>query len=265
MRFSWLVLCLFLLGCNKKSDFTNIQIIGHAGMGLDMPNSMYHDNSKEAIEYALSINGCNGVEVDVQMSKDGQLWLYHDPTLETQTNATGCIYDKTSDELEQIKYSSFHFEKLAKLKQLNADLLIGKTLYLDMRNFESCNNTILSTNLILNAVNQIEFLQNSAIEVVVISADVNFLKQLHLAGYNVALEISDPATFESYLAQFPEIKEVIFKSKSISKERLTTIQEMGINVTLFEMRSASGIRNALKKLPNSIITDDLRESIIEVY
>jgi glycerophosphoryl diester phosphodiesterase len=265
MRCSFFAILFFLFGCGKKTDFSQIKVIGHAGMGLEMTNSMFHDNSKEAIEYALSINGCNGVEVDVQISKDGQLWLYHDPKLETQTNSTGCIYDKNSSELEQINYSSWYHEKLSKLNDLDPNLLLGKTLYLDIRNFEFCSNSIISTDKILNALNQVGFLKNSEIEVIVVSHQLSFLQDLHLAGYHVALEMSDPATFDGNHAQFTDLKEVIVKNKSISKEKVVYIQSTGVKVTLFEMRSASGTRKALNKFPNSIITDDLRESIIEVY
>jgi len=265
MRFSSIFFLMLAISCNKKSDYVNIQIIGHAGMGLDIPTSMYHDNSKEAIEYALSMNGCNGVEVDVQISKDGQLWLYHDPVLDSQTNTSGCIFYKTSDELSHIQYSSWHHEKLTQLNDLNPILLLGKTLYLDLRNFESCNNTFIETSLLVNALNQVQYLKNNEIEVIVISSDINFLKLVQLAGYNTALEMNDPNNIASVYTQFPELKEVIVKNQSISKDKVVSIQKMGIKVTLFEMRSASGIRKALNKFPHSIITDDLRESIIEVY
>ena len=51
MRLINTILAIVLLfSCNKKENYSSIQVIGHAGMGLAMPNSMYHDNSKEAIE-----------------------------------------------------------------------------------------------------------------------------------------------------------------------------------------------------------------------
>ena len=95
-----------------------MKLLGHAGMGLSIENSFYHDNSLESIELALSINGCDGLEVDVQMSLDNSLWLYHDPNLETQTNLNGCISCKTDKELENGRYKTLHKEKLIKLMKL---------------------------------------------------------------------------------------------------------------------------------------------------
>jgi hypothetical protein len=60
------------------------------------------------------------------------------------------------------------------------------------------------------------------------------------------------------------VKEIIVKNKNCTKDQVTQYQMEGIRVTIFEMRSAVGIRKALKKMPNSIITDDVREAIIEV-
>ena len=54
------------------------------------------------------------------------------------------------------------------------------------------------------------------------------------------------------------------KNKNVSADQIANYQSAGLKVTVFEMRSASGIRKALKKNPNAIITDDIREAIIEV-
>ena len=53
--------------------------------------------------------------------------------------------------------------------------------------------------------------------------------------------------------------------QAIEKNEVELIQSLGKQVVIFEMRSAVGIRKALRKNPNTIITDDLREALIEVY
>lgn len=256
---------VILFSCTKKDNYSSIKLIGHAGMGLAMPNSMYHDNSKEAIEYALKMKGCDGVEVDVQFSKDGDLWLYHDPNLNSETNSSGCISELNSLELSSVKYKSFHNEKLVKLKDLDSNLLSGKTLYLDVRKVDFCTNTEISTQELVDALNGISFLRNSEINVVVVSNNLPFLNLVNIAGYRVALEINDGFDFFSIQPSNLFIKELIVKNKNITSEQILTYQSAGISVTIFEMRSASGIRKALKKNPDSIITDDLREAIIEIY
>ena len=255
---------VILFSCTKKDNYSSIQLIGHAGMGLAMTNSMYHDNSKEAIEYALTMKGCDGVEVDVQLSSDGDLWLYHDPNLDSETNSSGCISEMNSIQLSSVKYKSFHNEKLIKLKDLDSNLLRGKTLYLDIRKVNFCTNSEISTQALIDALNTISFLKNPEINLVVVSNNPTFLATLNINGFKVAYEISDGFDFLSQQPIYPFIKELIVKNKNISSEQISAYQSSGIEVIIFEMRSASGIRKALKKNPNSIMTDDLREAIIEV-
>ena len=258
-----LIGCLFF-ACAKKDEFSSIRIIGHAGMGLAMPNSMYHDNSKEAIEYALVMKGCNGVEVDIQLSQDGDLWLYHDPKLDSETNASGCISEMTSMQLNSVKYKSLHNEKLSKLLDLDSNLLIGKTLYLDIRKVNFCTNTEINSQVLIDALNDVSFLKNPEIKVVVVSNSLIFLASLNFNGYQVAYEINDDFDFLTIQPANSFIEELIVKNKNISAEQISNYQSAGIAITIFEMRSTSGIRKALRKNPNTIITDDLREAIIEV-
>jgi hypothetical protein len=43
------------------------------------------------------------------------------------------------------------------------------------------------------------------------------------------------------------------------------LQAAGKKVIIFEVRSPKGIKSALKKHPNYLVTDDLRATIIEKY
>jgi glycerophosphoryl diester phosphodiesterase len=259
-----LFILLVVSACRKKEDFSYIQVIGHAGMGLEMPNSMYHDNSKEAIEYALQMRGCDGVEVDVQLSEDGDLWLYHDTNLDSQTNTSGCISELGFSELNAVKYTSLHHEKLIRLKDLDSSFLIGKTLYLDIRKINFCTNTEINSQSILESLNAISFVKNPQIKVIVLSNNLVFLNAAHDIGFQVAFEINENLNFLDMQSTYSFVKEIVVKNKHITLDQVVNYQAAGIKVTIFEMRSAVGIRKALRKKPNSILTDDLREALIEV-
>jgi len=255
----------FLFSCSKKEDYSSIQVIGHAGMGLAMSNSMYHDNSKESVEYALKMRGCDGVEIDIQLSSDGEFWLYHDQDLNTETNFTGCISEMSFQDLNNVKYNSWYHEKLCRLKDIDSSLLVGKTLYLDIRTVNFCKNMEVLSQSLLDALNSISFLHNSGINTVVVSNNHYFLSFLSDNGYNVALEIDVDFDFLNFQLLNSSITEFIVKNNNITSSQISFYKSNGIDVTIFEMRSASGIRKALKKNPKAIMTDDLREAIIEVY
>ena len=43
------------------------------------------------------------VEIDLYLSKDGELFSFHDKTLDRMTGESGYIYDKTAAELKSLK------------------------------------------------------------------------------------------------------------------------------------------------------------------
>ena len=260
---SSLFVFLLLIGCTKKSNFSMIEVVGHAGMGLSMGNSMFQDNSKEAIEFALQMPGCDGVEVDVQLSLDGDLWLYHDTKLESQTTSEGCIASKTNEELQEVKYKSLHQEKLIRLADLNPALLMGKVLYLDIRHINVCLNQVINTATLINALQAIDFLHNEGIQVRLVTSNSILISQLLDAFYVVYYDASGFVNAQNTLLANPLVQGIVVRNSAMSKEEVQSIKNSGKKVVLYDMRSAVGIRKALKKNPDSIMTDDLREAIIE--
>jgi len=71
-------------------------VVGHKGAGPLDP-----ENTLRSIERAIEI-GVDAVEVDVRRSKDGQLVLMHDPTLDRTTNGKGRVDALTLSELQSL-------------------------------------------------------------------------------------------------------------------------------------------------------------------
>ena len=59
------------------------------------------ENTLLAFDHAVSL-GVDGLECDVQLSRDGEAVIIHDPTLQRTTNGTGAVRDFTADELAQM-------------------------------------------------------------------------------------------------------------------------------------------------------------------
>jgi glycerophosphoryl diester phosphodiesterase len=69
--------------------------------------SVAPENTLPAFQKALDM-GVDGIEMDVQLSRDGRLVVIHDFTLERTTNGHGKVRDHTADELTQLDAGS-HF------------------------------------------------------------------------------------------------------------------------------------------------------------
>jgi glycerophosphoryl diester phosphodiesterase len=85
----------------SEPDTTGTHLIGHGGLGPDAPLPM---NSKEAFLGALD-QGLDGVEIDVQLTKDSQLVAHHDHALNSN-GCTGRIHDHDWVELQGCIQSS---------------------------------------------------------------------------------------------------------------------------------------------------------------
>lgn len=65
-------------------------------------NEHYPENSLEAITESIRI-GIDIIEVDIRQSKDGQLVIMHDKTIDRTTNGSGPVTDHTLDELKNFR------------------------------------------------------------------------------------------------------------------------------------------------------------------
>ena len=72
-------------------------IIGHRGASAEAP-----ENTLYAFNLALE-QGADGVELDVQLSHDGELIVFHDGTVDRLTAGTGRVDDLTLAELQSLQ------------------------------------------------------------------------------------------------------------------------------------------------------------------
>lgn len=81
----------------KPSDTRLLCDYTHRGLhGGDIP-----ENSLAAFERAVA-NGC-GIELDVQLSRDGEVVVFHDYTLERMTGREGRLADLTVKEMRELR------------------------------------------------------------------------------------------------------------------------------------------------------------------
>lgn len=64
----------------------------------------YPENTMLAFEKALEV-GCEGIEFDVHLTRDGQLVIIHDETIDRTSDQTGWVKDMTYDELCAVDFS----------------------------------------------------------------------------------------------------------------------------------------------------------------
>ncbi|ASS48988.1 MAG: hypothetical protein A3D31_05360 [Candidatus Fluviicola riflensis] len=263
MRYNILfIVLLSVLSCKKKQQFEDVKLIGHAGSGLDSGTSPYHDNSQEAIDYAVNMEGIDGVEIDLQCSASGSIWLFHNTMLNNATKGEGCVNSVTDDYLNGLAYSGLGNESLLKLADLDFPFTT-RTCFLDVRHYNSCTGQILDQQTVINAIDA-AITPFSMAEVSVITNNPNWVHAFYLKGWNVYFEIG---TANSYLnsGQLSETVGLCIRNSEIDRSEVESVQQAGKEVIIFEVRSPKGIRSGLKKHPDYLITDNLKAAIIEKY
>jgi glycerophosphoryl diester phosphodiesterase len=265
MRGSLLLLVLVAFGCSKSKQYDTVRIYGHAGTGLENIASVYHDNTIEAVDLALSMQGCDGVEVDVQLSASGDLWLYHDAKLETETNLNTCIPDLLDEILAGGKYSTIHQEKLARLSEIDTNHLQGKEIVLDLRHYNECVGEFVNVAQIIDRLVDIGFSSPKGFKVLVNISRKEWVQPFIEAGFHTVLSIYSMTEFTYAESVYPEIYGFIMKNSDVTEENVEAIQQTEKKLFIFEVRSPKMTREALRKGPDGILSDDLRTAIIEKY
>ena len=259
-----LFLLLMLAACQKKESYKSVKIIGHAALGLKMESAVFHDNSGEAIEMAVDMEGCDGVEIDVQMSLSGGLWLFHDPFLSGETKETGCIGTKTDIDLSEILYAGLHKEKILNFGDIPFKRLKGKTLMLDLRSYNYCTGTAVAVDAVYDKLMAVPELQDGEIEVLVLLSTTSWFAHFENGPFQLIYTDADYEASKAVL-EVQDFDGVMIKNSQISREQVQSFKSAGKKVIIFEVRSPKGIRTALKKQPDYLVTDDLRATIIEKY
>lgn len=67
------------------------------------------ENTLDAFQKAVEM-GADGIELDVQMTKDGELVVIHDETIERVSDGKGWVKDYTYNELKQFNFNKTHSE-----------------------------------------------------------------------------------------------------------------------------------------------------------
>ena len=67
------------------------------------------ENTLDAFRKAVEM-GADGIEIDVQMTKDGELVVIHDETIDRVSNGKGWVKDYTYEELKKFNFNKTHLE-----------------------------------------------------------------------------------------------------------------------------------------------------------
>ena len=131
-----------LINIKSKRDFMTVKIMGHRGMGptsqlKKIPDALFPENTLASFDHAIK-NGADGIELDVSVTKDGQVVAIHDDELNRHIagadragNDWGMVYDYNLSELENFDVG--HGQRIPALRDV-LDLICTYNPQYRMRN-----------------------------------------------------------------------------------------------------------------------------------
>lgn len=258
MRYSiFFSFVLLLFSCDKKSFHSEVPIVAHAATGLFNPKRLFHDNTKEAVEYALSFQELDAIELDVQFSADGTPWLYHDEDLSSQTNASGKVRNQTDDFLSTVHYNSLQYEQISSLAAIAWEAYNNpKLLFWDIKLF-GINST--DSVLLTNFVEILKKFPKQYAHAIIINN--NSLAQ-HLRSFDFPLYADAINVVNAQeILSLDWYDGIFIRNNVVAKEDIPFMQQNGKKVVIFDVRVPKSIREAAAKQPDFLMVEEFRTAI----
>ena len=87
---------------HEKNKAAGVKIWAHRGCSYQYP-----ENTLAAFRAACELSELTGIELDIQLSKDGEMVVFHDETVDRLMDAEGNIRDYTLAELQQMRFTDW--------------------------------------------------------------------------------------------------------------------------------------------------------------
>ncbi len=259
----------FLFSCNKQSsDNVETKFLGHRGSGCSLLQQGYMENTIPSIENAFKY--FDGVEVDIQMSKSGTIWIYHDGIINAcDTNSKFCIPNSIDSTLENITICHYAYkDRLYKLEELFELLESNQSKFvsLDVKgyypNFCIPANNVSESYQKQFAKELIKLINNYGLEnKILIETDYQYFLDcikiqkpelncylLSYQNFNKALNVALQKTYDGISSNFQDT--------SLNKECILNAHKNKLKVQIWTPNNEEDLRRILLLKPDFIQTDN---------
>ena len=266
-RVLFVLLLILAGGCDKIVYAPDNLICGlptrvlmHKGCGSDNPD--FIENTLAAAEFGLS--KLDGIELDIQMSKDGTLWLDHNNEVtDCEGNVIGCFQQMTDDEIREyekcndtIRYNTLEsvFERMATEYPESIISLDIKGQYCEVTNTKEIMNQMAKAVLDLVAKYKMEH------KVLVESSSLEFMSELENQNSVAQCVITVSGDVDEGLANAQATKargiSLKYGVEEFNSDVVSLIHKKGYGIMVWYINDSADITNTWNAHPDFIQTDD---------
>ena len=273
-----LVFFLTLAACTAPKFVANpkLVVLGHAGSGFYTALSPFNfrpPSSWRGVRRAL-LRGADGVEIDLQMSRDSVIMLYHDQKMQDGSTGTGCISERTAAEIVQVRYrGGFPYDLIQKERPITFDTLLTRLnrrptfplIHLDLHEDDQClppghqhDRTPLLVRQIAATLARNHVAPDKVLLVTQEGSTVR-LTRAAMPGVRIGLEIaSDEFAFGLKVAKAEKVHTVVLDADRVTPEQSAQAHAAGLTVVVFGGRSPKDLRRVLAAQPDEIEVDNVK-------
>ena len=246
-----------------------IEVIGHGGSGFASIWDPVPANSMESLRRALEDDRADGVEVDVQLSKDSVLMLYHDQFLDSKSPLKGCMEDYTAEELLATTYECgfgidfFHDETLISLEQLVTwcqELDSFPLIYLDFHSYSYCRKSYDRDPIHARSLVRLIHQYNLPVDKIrILSTHLSLLLYLRDLQPDLYLIYEETDSFERGLKTTLAhgFADLAIGEDHMDADKARQLHEKGIRFVTFGGNDRYGIKKLIELNPDAIHVNDV--------
>ena len=251
-----LFILVFFVSCNKENILPSVDVYGHAGTTLHRDRAVFPANSYKSIQYALDALGADGVEVDLQLTKDSIFVLYHDQFLDNSSDFSGCIGEYNFKDIKDLKLDNTKYS-IARLSDiLEFTQSRNAKVYLDAKVYSYCSGQTVSISAFQFALNNCLSNVSQAYlgQIYLGMTNQEFLNQVNFN--QKCFEYSNINSFYADTAKY-NLESVILNASKITSQDANKLTELGLYWGVFGIKDKWSINKAVALKPKFVISDNI--------
>ncbi len=236
----------------ESRSLQSVEIIGHRGSAAPYP-----ENTLQAILYGI-LSGAKTIEVDLRLSKDKEVILFHNENLSRMTGINQNVSDKTWLELSQLpirkKGKLFYIPRLIDILKI---VPRDTQFYLELKAISSSCGSV-QNNILVEKVISIIKKERMKKRCLIMSFNkdlIQYLKKKY-PSYSAGIIVSSSASLNAIL-KGTKIKYncIALNQKLIKKSNLQEIKDSGIPFIAWTVNTKRLWKKILSYRPFGIVTD----------
>jgi len=223
------------------------------------------ENSKSAYKRAVN-NGAKAIEMDIQLTKDNELIIFHDVNIERTTNLKGKINDYTLEELDNVFTNRTYNETLPTLEWVFNEFQNNVKYIIEVKENKIKEKNEILINRLLKIIRDYKLEKNCDI-ISFYPRPLTLLKKFN-PDINSTLLVYTPrakSIILMNLAFYLGVETISFNYEGINPKIADECRKSGFKVGVWTVNKKDTLIKLMEEIKPNFITSDFFYNIEQIY